>query len=122
MLRFMCRAKIHRATVTDTRLDYAGSLTLDKTLMRAADIKPFEQVQVLNINNGHRAETYIIEGVPDSGQVIINGALARWAQKGDLLIIIANALADDRDLEDWRVRIVHVGPDNRITGIDHTPE
>ncbi|HPI71999.1 MAG TPA: aspartate 1-decarboxylase [bacterium] len=122
MLRFMCRAKIHRATVTDTCLDYPGSLTLDKTLMQAADIKPFEQVQVLNINNGYRAETYIIEGAPDSGQVIINGALARWAQKGDLLIIIANALADDRDLEDWRVRVVHVDADNRITGTDHAAE
>jgi len=122
VLRFMCRAKIHRATVSDTRLDYPGSLTLDKTLMRAADIKPFEQVQVLNINNGFRAETYIIEGEPDSGQVIINGALARWAQKGDIIIIIANALADDNDLDDWRVRIVHVGPDNRILGTDHTPE
>ncbi|NLP10190.1 aspartate 1-decarboxylase [bacterium] len=122
MLRFMCRAKIHRATVTDTCLDYPGSLTLDKTLMLAADLKPFEQVQVLNINNGYRAETYIIEGAPDSGQVIINGALARWAQKGDRIIIIANALADDRDLEGWRVRIVHVGPDNRITGTEHTPE
>jgi aspartate 1-decarboxylase len=110
----MCRAKVHRATVTETRLNYEGSLTLDKTLMEAADIKPFEQVQVLNINNGHRAETYIIEGEPGSGQVVINGALARWAQKGDVIIIIANALASEHEIQDWRVRIVHVDQNNRI--------
>jgi aspartate 1-decarboxylase len=102
-------------TVSDTRLEYPGSLTLDKTLMQAADIRPFEQVQVLNINNGHRGETYIIEGEPDSGQVIVNGALARWAQKGDLLIIIANALASEQELSDWQVRIVHVDANNKIT-------
>jgi len=114
LLRFMCRAKIHRATVTDTCLDYEGSLTLDQRLIEAADLRPFEQVQVLNLNNGFRAETYLIEGEPDSGQVIVNGALARWAQKGDLIIIIANALATDEELADWRVRIVHVDRNNRI--------
>jgi aspartate 1-decarboxylase len=113
MLRFMCRAKVHRATVTDTRLHYEGSLTLDQALMEAADIRPYEQVQVLNINNGHRAETYIIPGERDSGAVVVNGALARWAQKGDLIIIIANALATEEELADWRVQVVHVDAANR---------
>lgn len=114
MQRIMCRAKIHRARITDTRLDYEGSLTLDKTLMRAAGLLPFEQVQVLNINNGSRAETYIIEGEEDSGIVCINGALARLAQKDDLIIIISYALVDENELESFRAIVVHVNEHNRI--------
>jgi aspartate 1-decarboxylase len=114
MMRTMCRAKIHRARITETRLDYQGSLTLDKELMDAAGLLPFEQVQVLNINNGTRAETYIIEGKAGSGEVCINGALARWAQEGDLVIIIAYALMDERELAAFKPKIVHVDGNNRI--------
>jgi len=110
----MCRAKIHRARITDTRLDYEGSLTLDRTLMDAAGLLPFEQVQVLNINNGTRAETYIIEGEADSGVVCINGALARWAEKNDLIIIIAYAQVDESELKTFTPKIVHVDAQNRI--------
>ncbi|MBN2354950.1 aspartate 1-decarboxylase [candidate division KSB1 bacterium] len=110
----MVRSKIHRARVTDTYLDYDGSLTLDRTLMRAAGLLPFEQVHVLNINNGSRAETYIIEGEADSGQVVINGALARLAQKDDLIIIISYALVEEKDLADFTPQIIHVDENNRI--------
>ncbi len=114
MLRTMCRAKIHRARITDTRLDYEGSLTLDRTLMDAAGLLPFEQVQVLNINNGTRAETYLIEGEAGSGMVCINGALARWAEKNDLIIIIAYAQVDESELKTFAPQIVHVDERNRI--------
>ncbi len=114
MQRIMVRAKIHRARVTDTRLDYEGSLTLDADLMRAADLRPFEQVHVLNINNGSRAETYIIEGTAGSGEVVINGALARLAQKGDLIIIIAYALVEEEEIANLQPKVIHVDENNHI--------
>jgi aspartate 1-decarboxylase len=112
----MCKSKIHRARVTDINLNYEGSLTLDRDLMDEADLLPFEKVTVLNINNGTRAETYIIEGKSGSGEVVINGALARWAQKDDLIIIIAFAGVDERELVSFSPRIVYVDGNNRITG------
>ncbi len=114
MLRTLCHAKIHRARITDTRLDYEGSLTLDKTLMEAAGLLPYEQVHVLNINNGTRAETYLIAGEADSGMVCINGALARWASKNDLIIIIAYAQLDETELKTFIPHIIHVDAQNRI--------
>jgi aspartate 1-decarboxylase len=114
MLRTMCRAKIHRARVTATRLDYEGSLTLDKTLMDAAGLLPFELVQVVNVNNGTRAETYLIEGEADSGDVCVNGALARWAQPNDLIIIMAFAQLDEKELGGFAPRLLHVDENNRI--------
>jgi aspartate 1-decarboxylase len=110
----MCRAKIHRARITDTQLDYEGSLTLDKTLMEAAGLLPFEQVHVVNVNNGTRAETYLIEGEAGTGVVCINGALARWAQKNDLVIIISYAQVDESELAVFNTKIVHVDRENRI--------
>jgi aspartate 1-decarboxylase len=112
----MCKSKIHRARVTDVNLNYTGSLTLDRDLMDAADLLPYEKVTVLNINNGTRAETYIIEGKSGSGEVVINGALARWAQKDDLIIILAFAGVDERELGGFSPRVVFVDADNRITG------
>ncbi len=114
MQRFMCKSKIHRARVTDTSLHYEGSITLDRTLMEAADLLPYEKVQVVNINNGTRAETYIIEGKPDSGEVVVNGALARWAEKDDLVIIIAYACVDEAELSQFNPRVVHVDLNNRL--------
>ena len=114
MQRSMCKSKIHRARVMDTQLDYEGSLTIDKTLMDAAGILPYEMVQVLNINNGTRAETYVIEGNADSGDIVVNGALARWAQKNDLIIIISTALVDESELAKFSPKIVHVDSQNRI--------
>ena len=88
MLRTMCKSKIHGATVTEANLQYTGSLTLDPLLMRGADLVPYEQVHVVNLNNGARLETYCIEGVAGSGTVCLNGAAARWAAIGDQVIII----------------------------------
>ena len=114
MQRIMCKSKIHRATVTDANLNYEGSLTLDKHLMLEADLLPYEKVQVVNINNGTRAETYLIEGKEGTGQVCINGALARWAQVGDLIIIIAYGVYSEKDLENYRPNILLVDENNRI--------
>lgn len=87
-MRTMLRSKIHRATVTDVNVAYEGSITIDKNLMEAADILEYERVEVLNINNGARFSTYAIEGEKGSGQICINGAAARLASKGDLVIIL----------------------------------
>ncbi|MDZ7332536.1 MAG: aspartate 1-decarboxylase [candidate division KSB1 bacterium] len=114
MLINMCKSKIHRATVTDANLNYEGSLTIDSKLMEAADILPFEKVQVLNINTGERAETYVIEGEPGSGTICCNGALARMVQIGDLVIIVAYALMSPEEAKQYVPKIVHVNQSNQI--------
>lgn len=115
MLRRMKKSKIHRATVTDANLNYQGSITIDKDLMDAADILIGEQVQVVNINNGSRAETYTIEGEKGSGTICMNGAIARLAQTGDLLIIISYADYTAEELKDFKSITVKVDEKNRIT-------
>jgi aspartate 1-decarboxylase len=114
MLRQMCKSKIHRATVTDANLNYVGSITIDSELMRAADILEYELVQVVNINNGNRFETYAIAGAPGSGTICLNGAAARLAVSGDLVIIIAYGLVTEEEAQAWRPRVVHVDGKNRI--------
>jgi aspartate 1-decarboxylase len=114
VLRSMCKSKIHRAFITEVNLDYEGSLTLDKTLMKAADLLPYEKVQVLNLMNGNRAETYIIEGQADSGTVCVNGALARLAQRGDIIIILSYALIDESELSHFAPKFVKVDMNNKI--------
>lgn len=113
MQRIMCKSKIHRARVTETDLNYEGSLTLDRDLMDAADLLPYEKVQVVNVNNGSRAETYVIEGQRGDGQVRVNGALARWAQKDDLIIVIAYGAFDESECRNFAPRVVHVDANNR---------
>ncbi len=93
-MRWVLRGKIHRARVTETRLGYVGSITIDSELMKAVDIWPGEKVQVANLNNGARFETYTIEGEVGSGIVAINGAAARLAEPGDRIIIIGYELTD----------------------------
>jgi len=110
----MCKSKIHRARVTDANLNYEGSLTLDKDLMEAANLLAFEKVQVVNINNGTRAETYIIEGERGSGEVCINGALARWAQVDDLIIIISYAVVDESEMSAFKPVALFVDENNRV--------
>ena len=88
-MRIMLKSKIHRARVTQLNIDYEGSITIDKKLMEEADILPYEQVQVLNINNGARFTTYAIEGERESGEICINGAAARLVAKGDVIIILS---------------------------------
>ncbi|MGR3310068.1 MAG: aspartate 1-decarboxylase [Candidatus Brocadiales bacterium] len=114
MFREMCKAKIQSATVTETNLNYTGSITIDKTLLEAVDILRYEKVQILNINNGMRIETYVIEGERDSGIVCLNGAAARWAEPGDRVIIISYCLIEDEKAQDWQPKIILVDDKNRI--------
>ena len=121
MLREMCKAKIHAATVTEANLNYTGSITIDKSLLKELDILHYERVQVLNINNGARMETYVIEGEPDSGIVCLNGAAARWAVPGDKVIIIAYCLIDDAQARSWKPKIVLLDDKNKIKEILSEP-
>jgi len=114
MIRKMCKSKIHRATVTDANLHYVGSITVDSKLLKAADILPYEMVQVVNINNGQRFETYAIEGEAGSGTVCLNGAAARLAVPGDMVIVIAYGLFNDDELINWEPSVVHVDAANKI--------
>lgn len=114
MLREMCKSKIHAATVTETNLKYHGSITIDKALLDNVDILHYERVQVLNINNGTRVETYVIEGEPNSGIICLNGAAARWAQQGDRVIIIAYCLVEDKDARNWKPKIILVDENNKL--------
>jgi aspartate 1-decarboxylase len=109
----MMRAKIHRATVTDVRVDYEGSITLDPELMEAAGILPYEQVHVLDVDNGARLVTYAIEGDAGSGVVQVNGAAARLVDRGDTVIVIAYAEVEEAELAGFRPTVVHVDRDNR---------
>lgn len=114
MWRCFCRSKIHRARVTETNLNYEGSLTLDPLLMEAAGLLPFERVSVLNLHSGARFDTYIIEGQRGSGTVCVNGAAARLVQPGDLLIILAYAWVEEREMPRFRPKVVHVDEANRV--------
>jgi len=118
--RTMLKSKIHRATVTQADLHYVGSLTVDAELMEAADLLPGEQVHIVDINNGARLETYVIEGPPGSGIIGINGAAARLVHPGDLVIIISYASLDDAEARAYAPRVVHVDAGNRVleTGSD----
>jgi aspartate 1-decarboxylase len=114
--RTMMKSKVHRATITGANLEYVGSITLDRTLMELADIREFEQVAVLDIDNGARFETYAMEGGP--GDVILNGAAARLVQPGDRVIIITYAVYDEAELALYTPRIVHVDEANRAIDAD----
>jgi aspartate 1-decarboxylase len=116
MQRTMLKSKVHRATVTQADLHYVGSLTVDAELMRAADLLPGEQVHVVDINNGARLETYVIEGPSGSGIIGINGAAARLVHPGDLVIIISYAIVDDAEARAFVPSVVHVDARNHVTG------
>lgn len=118
MKRIMLKAKIHRATVTETNINYEGSLTLDESLMKEADMFPFEQVHVYNISNGERFVTYLIKGEKDSGVVGINGAAAHKAGKGDKLIIASYAMMDEEEIEFFVPKIVIIDENNRIKSVE----
>jgi aspartate 1-decarboxylase len=118
MMRILCKSKIHRATVTEANLNYKGSLTLDPLLMEAAGLVPFEQVHVLNLNNGARFETYLIEGERGGGTVCVNGAAARLVQVGDPVIVLAYALVPEDELSDFTARIVFVDEHNRVVRVE----
>jgi len=111
----MCKGKIHRATVTQADLNYIGSITIDQNLLDAANIYPYEKVQVVNVNNGSRLETYTIAGARGSGVICLNGAAARLNAPGDLVIIISYAQYDESEIRDLEPHIVFVDADNRLT-------
>ena len=115
MFLTMFRSKIHRATVTEANLNYMGSITIDEALLEASGILPNEKVAVVNNNNGSRFETYVIKGPRDSGVVCLNGAAARLAQPGDVVIIIAYALLDKREAQSFKPTIVMVDGKNKVT-------
>lgn len=114
MLRIMCKSKIHRATITETNLHYEGSITIDPVLLEAADILPGERVQIVNINNGSRIETYVLNGQRGAGQICLNGGAARWGQQGDLIIIISYGLLTDEETKGFKTKVVKVNGQNRI--------
>lgn len=109
----LLKCKIHRATVTDANLNYEGSITLDRALMDAAGILPFEKVGILDINNGARFDTYVIEGEPNSGTICLNGAAARMVQKGDLVIIVSYVSLTPEEAKSWKPTVVKVDSQNR---------
>lgn len=113
MVITVCKSKIHRATVTGADLGYVGSITIDHDLMKRADLVPFEQVQVANVSNGERFVTYVMEGKPGSGTILLNGAAARKGQPGDLIIIIAYGQIDRAEAAGFKPAIVHVDSQNK---------
>jgi aspartate 1-decarboxylase len=121
MFRTMMKSKIHRATVTQADLHYVGSVTIDTTLMEAADILPGEQVAIVDITNGARLETYAIPGPRGSGVIGINGAAARLVHEGDLVILITYATMTDAEARAMHPKVVHVDARNRIVRIGNDP-
>ncbi len=114
MQRHMLKSKIHRATITDADLNYEGRLTIDKELLSAVDLHPYERVMVYNINNGERFDTYAIEGQPGSGAIGLNGAAARKGLIGDLIIIVSYASFSEEELNDYSPKIVLLNKSNKI--------
>ena len=108
------KSKIHRATVTDANLNYEGSITIARDLMDAANILPYEKVGVLDVNNGNRLDTYVIEGPAGSGVICLNGAAARLVQPGDLVIIVAYATMSEDEAKAWKPTVIHVNAKNEI--------
>ncbi|GAA2064014.1 aspartate 1-decarboxylase [Streptomyces carpaticus] len=121
MLRTMFKSKIHRATVTQADLHYVGSVTVDAELMEAADLLAGELVHIVDITNGSRLETYVIEGERGSGVIGINGAAAHLVQPGDLVILISYAQVDDAEARALRPRVVHVDAENRVVALGADP-
>jgi len=113
MQRIMLRSKIHRATITATLLDYEGSITIDADLIDAANLLPNERVQVLDVNNGNRFETYVIKGEPGSGEIGLNGPAARLGEVGDKVIIVAYGVFEESEAAALQPIIIHVDDANR---------
>ncbi|HOQ00436.1 MAG TPA: aspartate 1-decarboxylase [Acetivibrio clariflavus] len=117
MFVHLMKSKIHRAVVTESNLNYVGSITIDEDLMDAADIMENEKVQVVNNNNGNRFETYVIPGKRGSGMICLNGAAARLVQPGDIIIIISYGLFEKNEAKNFNPKIVFVDENNKIVEI-----
>ncbi len=113
MLRFMAKSKIHGLRITATELNYAGSLTLDQDLMEVADLLPGERVQIVNLNNGSRIETYMIIGERGSGVACLNGPAARAAVVGDRVHVICYCLVSEQEAREWQMKVITVDDANR---------
>ena len=114
MIRVLMKSKIHGATVTEANLRYTGSITIDKNLLKASDICLFERVQIVNLHNGSRVETYVMEGPAGSGTICMNGAAARWAEVGDKVIIISYSLLTQREIRKHKPKVLFVDEKNRV--------
>ncbi|MBN1354582.1 MAG: aspartate 1-decarboxylase [Candidatus Omnitrophica bacterium] len=114
MLRIMCKSKINRARITRTDLYYEGSIGIDKKILEAGNIYANEFVQVLNLNNGVRFETYAIEEKEDSGAIVLYGPAARLGHPGDLIIVISKALVEAREIQNTKTKIVYLDSDNKV--------
>ena len=114
MLRVLMKSKIHGATVTEANLNYTGSITIDKNLLEASNMCVYERVQIVNLNNGSRVETYTLEGEAGSGTICMNGAAARWAHQGDKVIIISYGLMDEKEIRSHKPKVIFVDDQNRI--------
>ena len=115
MIRTMMKSKIHRARVTESNLEYEGSVTIDEGLLEKADIQEYEQVQIYNVTNGDRFTTYAIKGGRDSGVICINGAAAHKAKKGDIVIIVTYGQYADAEAAAFEPKRVYVDEKNRVT-------
>src|SRR3989338_1210159 len=113
MLRTFLKSKIHRATVTESNINYVGSLTIDSYLMELSDIKEYEQIQVLNITNGERITTYAISGQRNSGVICANGAASHQIKVGDLVIILSYAQLDEKEIKKFKTKILMVDKQNK---------
>jgi aspartate 1-decarboxylase len=114
MQRTMLKSKLHRARVTASELEYEGSCAIDETLLEAADIREYEQIEIYDINNGERFSTYAIRGARGSGMISVNGAAARRVAVGDLLIVATYAVYNEVELNAYQPRLVYVDERNRI--------
>jgi len=117
MLRTLLRSKIHRAHVTQADLNYEGSITVDVELLDAAEMVPFEKVEIYNVTNGNRLETYVIPGIAGSGKICVNGAAARLVQPGDVIIVCCYGGFSDEEIKKHSAKIVLVDHENKITRV-----
>jgi aspartate 1-decarboxylase len=117
MFRHFCKSKIHRATVTEANLDYVGSITVSTDLMEAANLMPYEKVQVVDIDNGARLETYVIPAKGPTGEICPNGAAARLIHKGDTIIIISYCMLDEKEMAGFKPKVVFVDESNIIQSV-----
>jgi aspartate 1-decarboxylase len=113
MIRTMLKSKLHRAIVTEANLEYEGSVTIDSDLLRAADILPYERVEIYDCTNGARLETYAIEGEPGSGEICVNGAAAHLVKPHDTVIIASYVQVEDSEAFNWKAKRIFMGPGNK---------
>lgn len=121
MKRYMCKGKIHRATVTEADLNYPGSITIDKELMKATNLLPYEMVQITNLRNAARWKTYAIPGKSHSGVICLNGPPAHLFTKGDLVVILSTGIYEEEEIADLKTKVAYVDGQNKITELVESP-